>query len=369
MSGIASRTGNTSLTNGQLAPQSLQVINCTYASQQIELEMKGLSGGPLADPLYKPSSSINDHMVAFGEVLFQLKNMVGGYGNPVVRSSLQGIVPPGTAPGPGNPIDHRIGDLMDEIVIIGLAGKTCIPNQRVLSHTENPVALVGGHVTIVNVSPDEWRTGDTLIACLPKKDRINTQAPNDGSLQVTALRRIIEPVPLRTLMAPILKGTAKAEDFHRVVSHRKLQSFIKSRAFYELVRSIAFHASVWSLVGAATDDERTAMLNEFNGTMEANRKNQYTIVPGKLSAANLDTAETQSNAFATYMNKWMDRNSGQPTQAAADIMSNILRVSSVTTSLLSSRTLGRVTRGCRPGNEGDVTINLGMYNLNETSFM
>ncbi len=368
MSGIASRTGNTSLTNGQLAPQSLQVINCTYASQQIELEMKGLSGGPLADPLYKPSSSINDHMVAFGEVLFQLKNMVGGYGNPVVRSSLQGIVPPGTAPGPGNPIDYRIGDLMDEIVIIGLAGKTCIPNQRVLSHTENPVALVGGHVTIVNVSPDEWRTGDTLIACLPKKDRINTQAPNDGSLQVTALRRIIEPVPLRTLMAPILKGTAKAEDFHRVVSHRKLQSFIKSRAFYELIRSIAFHVMVFTTTATASADERIAMLNAFNGTMDANRKNHYTIV-APLTDNKLNSAITDSKAVADYMNKFMDRDSGQPTQAAADIMANILRVSSVTTSLLGARTLGRVTRGCRPGNEGDVTINLGMYNLNETSFM
>lgn len=369
MSSIASLSGNSSITNGELAPQSLQVINCTYASQQIERDMKGGSMGPAADPLYRPSSDPNDHMIAFGDVLFQLKNMSGGFGNPIVRSSLQGIVPQGVPPPPGSDTDLRIGTLMDDIIIVGFSGKTCIPNQRALSHTENPIALVCGHITIVNVSQDEWRAGDTLIACLPAKGRINTQAPNDGSLNVTALRRVVEPVPLRTLMAPIRAGKATTEQFHRVVSRNKLQSFIKSRAVNELIESIAFHLSVFIQAGAGvTDDQRREMLKEFTGSMESERSGAYTQTT-VLTAAMLAVAKTDSKKAAAYMTKWMDLDSNKPTQASVDVMASVLRLSSLTTSLLSHRTLGRVTRGCRPGAKGDVSIGLGAFNINETNFM
>jgi hypothetical protein len=372
---VSSGSGYPSISFGKVVHQSLQIINCSFAASQIDKELKGNGGLPGArPPIYAHTGSPNDFSVIEGELVFALSSDTGGVGNIPVRSALNGV------PSTGATQEAQIAALMDKLVVVGFAGKTSVASQKALSLTEAPVALVGGQISAPNVTQEEWYTGDILIWTLPHPNRSSTQAPIDGSIQVTAQRRVIEPVPLRCLMRPFVEGNVTPEQFKRVVPMDKLQSFTKSGALHRFIRCIVFHALVHQRYITQIEfnagdlpaqnvlrAERLLTFLQFNGALPADRGAMYGRGP-LLTAARVVADIASADAIANSMIELLDRGINEPTFAAADIMTSLLGLTPLTTSLLSSREVARVLKGARPGFDGDISITFGSYNMGAAHF-
>ena len=338
--------------NTQIIPQALQVVNCSFASNEIsQITNPTPSMSALKAPIYQTSPDKNDFMCGAGEICVANHSAANGGWNIPVRTALNGIVANGTTPA------EQIANLTDDLVIVGVCLKTCIVNQRALSHTESPVAVVGGHVPVLNTSVYASRCGDILIACFPDPKMVTSQAPIDGSYPVTAIRRVVETVPLRCLMPKVWNGGYTKAEFNRLVPERKLTTLFKSKAFVDLVEFILINATHITDLGdnsLAGDARARGHLQPFDAAYQ-NERYAAGYVPG----------DGHVNAFRDSARKFQRRIvglDGSHTIVGVDLFRHLLKISSFTTSLVASREIGRVTRGAPPGSFQGVTVTMGSFN-------
>jgi hypothetical protein len=350
-----STTTQAGLTDGFLAPQALQLIDCSFPSGQIENEMNPTTK-PNCKPLFPPSTSIQDYMVSEGEVCFSLSNPIERAGNIPARTALNGLVVKGSTS------SEQLAYFYDNLVIIGLAHKTCTVNDRVLSHTENPVAAVGGSMTILNVTKYDYRTGDILIATVPSFTRGSSQAPKDGSMEITAYRRVLEQVPLRCIVTPLIKGTMKPDEFEQIMPHKKMVSIIKSKVFRDMLRTVFYHAYALGHLSTKADPEKyIKSLKDGPDDFHKSKKAQYDTA----TYTDIDTVitdamvETNVDKIMKVLDK-LDEHSFLP---AYDLIRSMMGIGMITASTLYSRQTARVIRGSTPGTTSDVSIRLGNYNI------
>lgn len=363
---------------GNLIPQSLQVINCRYDFTQADVNDE--SSKTLLIP-YRITNSEQDYGIREGEILFVAKGTLSA-GQPVVRSCLNGMMVTCATP------DKAWLALDDAIVPIGFSTKTCNVNTINIRHTESPIAAVSGHMTVLNSSIYPTHTGDILIWCLPDAGRMGSQCPIDGSSSMSAMRRIVEPVPLRMLMVPFMNGTASRDHGSKLISSKKLAFLGQTEKLRELLTEVVFHVDCALLMHSVPEDDDLQMTrltrnvwrtylpqgcDAQRGTQDGARA-AYLLLDAEgdrdYSEAELSPdAESELRRAAELKVRLMlrrlvkplpnDANAAVPTRALERLVRKMVPMAAIVNQMIAARKVARVTRGGAPGKTHDISIDFG----------
>jgi hypothetical protein len=368
-----SANAGSKITNGDLVPQALQLLNCQFPANQIERERQDASSG-LVTSVYPAPNNTNDYMVGTGEILFSLRDSTD-YGQHIsARSALNGIPSAGSG-------DAQLKSLRDKIVILGLSEKTCTVHNNVISHTESPVAVVAGHMSMLNCSLFTTVVGDILIAVLPDPKRKQTQAPSDGSMAITSLRRIHEPVPLRMLVSPFLNGTSDAHLFESLFSPSIISSFFHHKHFKDFFIAACCHYTALNFnptpriptpaktAPIAEKKEATRKIAQRNFQAWSKNGNLYSVKPEQVYTKEAfdEYKETKKEFETEQLGEQMlcalVKNSDEAHPIMVDMMRYLIPLSCKLVSILLSNKVARVTRGSTPGKMQDVVVELSPFSM------
>lgn len=345
---------HTGETLGHLVPQSLQVFNCLYdISQAVVIS----SPSPTARIPYRHTGSDVDFGIREGEIVFAIRGTLGS-GQLSVRSCLNNISVNSATE------EDALLKLEDHIVHLGVSISTCNVNSLNIKCTPSPAVTASGLMTMLNSCSHTTMPGDILIMCMPDVNR-NSQCPTDGSSSMTALRRIIEPVPLRVLLDPFLKNTGGNAATRKLFPNKRLLMLGDNNRHF---RNLLIEVNVWSAVvnrqvvnaagfNVGTDNEKADRFFDFDNPDQ--RDIDY---PNNVMEEVRDTVTTRVDRLLICM---MSRDKTKSSKALERIVKALVPVSMLVHQMCTAKMCGRVIRGGLPGRNHDVSISFGVNGATE----
>lgn len=338
---------------GNLAPQSLQVINCRFDASQSYVNPS--PGAQVATPYPNTGTNV-DYGIREGEIVFTFRGSLG-FDQPHVRACLNNITIDALND------DMALAKIRDSIVIVGFSTKTCSVNSTNINHTEAPVAANSGHITILNVSNYTTVPGDVLIWCLPNRTERGSQTPVDGSSAMSPMRRVIEPVPLRILMSPFMErahGRGIIEDQRKhsqmLISNNEMIELSMQTAFKTFLKRIIAHYRTYEAAGVPLNDYRIDI--HERGSQNGIPNNIYRNQVAFNNVFEDNAFDARLSDFITCMYK-DNRQDNKPSALIEDIFCHMLPLVATVENMIMSRRVAHVTRGSVPGKRQDISIQLG----------
>ena len=178
-------------------------LNCVRAEEDRSTTRPALFD-PLTDPDLKG--------VRYGEILFTRKRAKFGQ-QPSVQSVLNGVRIRDTQVEDNAPPEKKRAKFAEELRVVGISNKTILAKDK----SADPVALVGGLITVTNTSQKEVRAGDLIIATVPTAAsgaQTSITMPVSDGLAEEAKRRVLETTPARELTLAFTKEDFQTDSAH-----------------------------------------------------------------------------------------------------------------------------------------------------------
>lgn len=166
--------------------------NCRSAHSRIQKECAILNGYNGNSMYYVPYGTVQlpeDSNMYSGEIIFEWV-AIGTRSidqTPLVQSCLNGLIVPKSETDPISYLNKRIR-------VVGFSIADALWNAQTPAHSDDPVAVLAGYMSIRNTGPHIIRAGDLVMWQFPALDR-KEQLPLDRFATMSRSRRVLETVP------------------------------------------------------------------------------------------------------------------------------------------------------------------------------